>query len=279
MVTNKNPLSYISQVLRIITCLFFALLVLIPILWMVFSSFRPNDQFITSEPSLIPHTWTMDNYHELFAKTPILRYSLNSLIYAGGRTVGNIFFCSMAGYAFGRLQFKGKSVLFTLCLATMMVPFQIIMVPTYLIIHGLNWLDTYAALIVPGLAGMFGVFLLRGFFLKLPKDLEEAARVDGLNEFGIFARIMMPLCTPVLMTLTIFTLNGCWNDLMWPLLVTSTEKSRTLTIGIISYIGINSTNYGPALAGAVFAVLPIFVLFMFGQKYFVNGIATTGLKG
>ena len=246
---------------------------------MVFSSFRPNNQFITSEPSLLPRFWSMENYHELFLKTPVLRYTLNSIIYAGGRTAGNIFFCSMAGYAFGRLRFKGKDLMFTMCLATMMVPFQIIMVPTYLIIAKLNWLDTYAALIVPGMAGMFGVFLLRGFFLKLPKDLEEAARVDGMNEFGIFLRIMMPLCTPVLMTLTIFTLNGCWNDLMWPLLVTSTEKSRTLTIGIVSYIGINSTNYGPALAGAVFAVLPIFILFLFGQKYFVNGIATTGLKG
>jgi multiple sugar transport system permease protein len=159
-----------------------------------------------------------------------------------------------------------------------MIPFQVLLVPSYLIIHYLGWLDTYAGLIVPGLAGVFGVFMVRGFFLKLPVELEDAGRVDGLREFGIFFRIMLPQCVPVLVTLAVFTLNGCWNDLLWPLLITSTNDMRTLTIGIVSFVGLNTTDYGPAMAGSVISMLPIFILFMVGQKYFVESIATTGLK-
>ena len=279
MIKKKSFGTYTLEVLRVLLCIALALIILVPILWVVLSSFRTNKDFLTAKPSFIPPTWTTAQYETLFKRIDVLRYIYNSLVYAFSRTVGNIFFCSMAGYAFGRLQFKGKSLLFTLILSTMMIPFQIILVPSYLIINYFGWLDTYAGLIVPGLAGAFGVFMLRGFFLKLPKDLEEAARVDGLNEFLIYLKIMLPLCKPVIITLSIFTLNGCWNDLMWPLLVTSTDKMRTLTIGIVSFVGINTTSYGPAMAGAVISMLPIFIMFMFGQKYFVEGIATTGLKG
>ena len=279
MVKDKSFKSVILEILRILICIFFALIILIPVLWVVFSSFRVGRDFLLKDPTMFPPVWTLSNYEELFGRLKIGKYIYNSLVYAIVRTAGNLLFCSMAGYAFGRIQFKGKNIMFTMCLATMMIPFQIILVPSYLIIHGLGWLDTYAGLIIPGLAGAFGVFMLRGFFVKLPKDLEEAARVDGLNEFGIFLRIMLPLCVPVLTTLAIFNFNGCWNDLMWPLLVTSTNEMRTLTIGLASFVGMNNTNYGPAMAGSVISMLPIFLLFMFGQKYFVESIATTGLKG
>ena len=279
MVKKKTAGTWLLACMRILFCLMLALLILVPIIWVVFSSFRVSKDFLRAKPSLFPPTWTIEQYQALFKRLDVARYMVNSLVYALSRTVGNVFFCSMAGYAFGRIQFKGKAVLFSLCLATMMVPFQIIMVPSYLIIHWFGWLDTYAGLIVPGLAGAMGVFMVRGFFLKLPKDLEEAARVDGLNEFSIFIRIMLPLCIPIIITLSIFTFNGCWNDLMWPLLVTSSNQMRTLTIGIVSFVGINTTSYGPAMAGAVVSMLPIFILFMFSQKYFVESIATTGLKG
>jgi multiple sugar transport system permease protein len=279
MVRSKSFWAYGKEFIRIILCLVFALMILIPIIWVVCSSFRPTKDFLTKSPTLFPPSWTLDHYTALFLRLNVLKYIYNSVVYAFVKTVGNVFFCSMAGYAFGRIAFKGKNVLFTMCLATMMIPFQIILVPSYLILNYLGWLDTYAGLIIPGLASVFGVFLLRGFFLTLPKDLEEAARVDGLNEFGIFFRIMLPLCVPIIVTLSVFTVNGCWNDLLWPLLVTSNESMRTLTIGIVSFVGLNSTNYGPAMAGAVISMLPIFILFIFGQKYFVESIATTGIKG
>lgn len=277
-VSNKGFFPLALKVLRVIICLFFALLILVPILWVVFSSFRQTKDFLTASPTLIPPSITIDNYITLFGRLNIMRYIINTLIYAFSRTIGNVLFCSMAGYAFGRLTFKGKNFLFTMCLATMMIPFQVLLVPSYLLIHYLGWLDTYAGLIIPGLAGMFGVFMIRGFFLTLPKELEDAGRVDGLREFGIFMRIMLPQCVPVLVTLAVFTLNGCWNDLLWPLLITSSNEMRTLTIGLVSFIGLNTTNYGPAMAGSVISMLPIFILFMFGQKYFVESIVTTGLK-
>lgn len=279
MVKGKSVKSIILEVLRVICCVFFALLILVPICWVLFSSFRPNKEFLQAAPSLMPKTWTFGHYIELFGRLNVLRYVWNSVVYAAIRTVGNVIFCSMAGYAFGRIRFKGRDVLFTICLATMMIPFQIILVPTYLVIHLLGWLDTYKGLIVPGLAGAFGVFMIRGFFAKLPKDLEEAARIDGLNEYGIFLKIMLPLCAPIIITLTIFNFNGCWNDLLWPLLVTSTNEMRTLTIGLVSFVGMNTTNYGPAMAGAVIAMIPMFLMYIFGQKYFVESIATTGIKG
>ena len=278
MVKNKGVIPSILSVLRITVCVFFALLIIVPILWVILSSFRLTKDFLTAEPTLIPPTFTMEHYVTLFTRLDVMRYIINTLVYAVTRTAGNVFFCTMAAYAFGRMQFKGKNLLFTLCLATMMIPFQVLLVPSYLIIHYLGWIDTYAGLIVPGLAGVFGVFMIRGFFLKLPAELEDAGRIDGLREFGIFFRIMLPQCLPVLVTLTVFTLNGCWNDLLWPLLVTTSDKMRTLTIGIVSFIGLNTTSYGPAMAGATISMLPIFILFMFGQKYFVEGIATTGLK-
>ena len=279
MIRKKTPGTFALNLLRCVICLIFAVIILIPILWVVLSSFRQTKDFLTVKPSLIPPVFTTKQYTELFRRIDVVRYIKNSLIYAISRTAGNVFFCSMAGYAFGRLEFKGKNALFTMCLATMMVPFQIILVPVYLIVHHLGWLDTYAGLIVPGLAGAFGVFMLRGFFLTLPRELEEAARVDGMNEFGIYFKIMLPLCVPVLTTLTIFSFNGCWNDLMWPLLVTTGDAMRTLTIGLVSFVGLNTTNYGPAMAGAVISMLPIFIMFLFGQKYFVESIAMTGLKG
>jgi multiple sugar transport system permease protein len=278
MVKNKGVIPFILTSLRVIICIFFALLILVPLLWVTLSSFRVTKDFLTAHPTLIPPTFTLTHYVKLFDRLNVLRYIWNSLVYALSRTLGNVLFCSMAGYAFGRIQFKGKNVLFTICLATMMIPFQVLLVPSYLIIHYLGWIDTYAGLIVPGLAGVFGVFMVRGFFLKLPSELEDAGRVDGLREFGIFFRIMLPQCVPVLVTLTIFTLNGCWNDLLWPLLVTTTNDMRTLTIGIVSFVGLNTTDYGPAMAGAVISMLPIFIMFLFGQKYFVESIATTGLK-
>ena len=278
MIRKKTPGTIALNLLRCAICLIFAVIILVPMLWVVLSSFRQTKDFLTVKPSLIPPVFTTKQYTELFRRIDVARYIKNSLIYAFSRTAGNIFFCSMAGYAFGRLEFKGKNALFTLCLATMMIPFQIILVPVYLIVHYLGWLDTYAGLIVPGLAGAFGVFMLRGFFLTLPKELEEAARVDGMNEFGIYFKIMLPLCVPVLTTLTIFSFNGCWNDLMWPLLVTTGDAMRTLTIGLVSFVGLNTTNYGPAMAGAVISMLPIFIMFLFGQKYFVESIAMTGLK-
>ena len=185
----------------------------------------------------------------------------------------------MAGYAFARYNFKGKDIIFVIFLATMMIPFQVIMIPSFLEVHALGMYDNYAGLIIPKIAAAYWIFMMRSAFSGLPKELEEAARIDGLSEFGIYARIMMPLIKPALVTLIILSVNGNWNDLLWPLIITSNSKMRTLSNGLALFVGARTIEYGAAFAGAAISLVPMLVLYIFGQKYFVEGQATSGLKG
>lgn len=256
-----------------------ALFVVVPVVWMTFSAFKPEKEIISWPPTFFPHILTGQNFVDVQKRINILRYMLNSAIYAGGTTLLAVIVNSMAGYAYAFFDFKGKSGLFLLTLATMMVPFQVIMVPLFLVVFKLGMYDSYWGLIIPRVVVAGSIFMMRAAFTGLPKELAEAARIDGLSEFGIFRKIMLPQVKPAIITLTILSINGSWNDLLWPMIVTSRTEMRTLANGLALFIGQNTIEYGAAFAGALISLLPMFLLYIFGQKYFVEGMASSGLKG
>ena len=256
-----------------------ALLVLIPVVWMTFSAFKPEKEIISWPPTFIPASFTLKNFADVQDRINILRYMLNSAIYAGGTTFLAVIVNSMAGYAYAFYDFKGKTGLFLMTLATMMVPFQVIMVPLFLVVFKMGMYDTYWGLIIPRVAVAGSIFMMRAAFSGIPKELAEAARIDGLSEMGIFWRIMLPQVKPAVITLIILSINGSWNDLLWPMIVTSRTEMRTLANGLALFIGQNTIEYGAAFAGALISLIPMFILYIFGQKYFVQGMAGAGLKG
>lgn len=263
----------------LIVLLFFALLVLTPVLWMALSAFKDAKEIIKYPPTFIPVKFSLDNFTRLYSRLRIGDYVKNSVIYALGTTIPSVFLCSLAGYAFARFAFKGRSALFILVLATMMIPFQVTMIPLFLTVKRIGIYDTYAGLILPKLAPAISIFMMRSAFVSLPVELEEAARIDGVTEFGLYWKIMLPQVKPTLITMLILGVNGAWNDLMWPLLVTGDTKMRTLANGLALFIGSDTAEYGPAFAGAMISILPMLILYIFGQKYFVEGTVTSGLKG
>ena len=256
-----------------------ALLVLVPIIWMTLSAFKPEKEIISWPPTFVPQSLTVENFVDVQDRINILRYMLNSVIYAGGTTLLAVIVNSMAGYAYAFYDFKGKTGLFLMTLATMMVPFQVIMVPLFIVVFKLGMYDSYWGLIIPRVAVAGSIFMMRAAFSGIPKELAEAARIDGLSEMGIFWRIMMPQVKPAAITLIILSINGSWNDLLWPMIVTSKTQMRTLANGLALFIGQNTIEYGAAFAGALISLLPMFILYMAGQKYFVEGMASAGLKG
>lgn len=256
-----------------------AVLVLVPVVWMTFSAFKPEKEIISWPPTFIPAAFTLQNFTDVQDRINILRYMLNSAIYAGGTTFLAVIVNSMAGYAYAFYDFKGKTGMFLMTLATMMVPFQVIMVPLFLVVFKMGMYDTYWGLIIPRVAVAGSIFMMRAAFSGIPKELAEAARIDGLSEMGIFWRIMLPQVKPAVITLTILSINGSWNDLLWPMIVTSRTEMRTLANGLALFIGQNTIEYGAAFAGALISLIPMFVLYIFGQKYFVQGMTSAGLKG
>lgn len=256
----------------------FALAVLIPIIWIGICAFRPQTELMQYPPKFFADTLTLQNFTDITKRIKIWGYVKNSVIYCLATTIPSVFLNSLAGYAFARLEFKGKHVLFILVLATMMIPFQVIMVPLFLEVYKMGMYDNFAGLVIPNLGAAMTVFMLRASFSGIPKELEEAARIDGLSEFGIFWRIMLPLVKPTAVTVIVLGINGAWNDLMWPLLITSDTSMRTLTNGLAMFVD-SSLQYGTAFAGAFISICPMLVLYIFGQRYFVEGTATSGLKG
>lgn len=276
---SRNLKSKLLQIpiLFIFICL--AVVMLLPIVWMLLSSFKPDNEIIKYPPTLFPTAYTLKNFIKCTQRIDIWVYLKNSFIYSFGATIPSLLVNTMAGYAFARYNFKGKDIIFVIFLATMMIPFQVIMIPSFLEVHALGMYDNYAGLIIPKIAAAYWIFMMRSAFSGLPKELEEAARIDGLSEFGIYARIMMPLIKPALVTLIILSVNGNWNDLLWPLIITSNSKIRTLSNGLALFVGARTIEYGAAFAGAAISLVPMLVLYIFGQKYFVEGQATSGLKG
>ncbi|MGN0412527.1 MAG: carbohydrate ABC transporter permease [Lachnospiraceae bacterium] len=279
---KKKKRNYKNILLGIpvnIILLILALIVLIPVIWLTFSAFKMEKEIISWPPTFVPQSFTLENFANVQKRINIVRYILNSTIYAGVTTALAVIVNSMAGFAYAFYDFKGKSAAFLLTLATMMVPFQVIMVPLFLVVFKMGMYDFYLGLIIPRVAVAGSIFMMRAAFSGIPKELAEAARIDGLSEFKIFWKIMLPQVKPAIITLVILSVNGSWNDLLWPMIVTSSTEMRTLANGLALFVGQNTIEYGAAFAGAFISLLPMFVLYLFGQKYFVEGMASSGLKG
>lgn len=268
----------LGKILSVIFTLLVAFSVILPVLWLFVSSFKTDTGVIQYPPRFFPQEWTLHQYAYVWKSIPIVSMLKNTLVFAGGVTLLSLLFDSMAGYAFARMHFKGSKLLFSIILLTMMVPFQIIMTPLYIEVYKLNLLDSYAGLILPRATSAFGIYMMSSFFSGLPKSLEESGRIDGMSEFRIYRSIMLPLCKPALMSLGIFHFMNNWNDLLYPLMLTSSTEKRTLAAGLAVLVGNKVIKYGPTLAATMISLIPLLVLYLFCQKYFVEGIASSGMK-
>jgi multiple sugar transport system permease protein len=255
-----------------------AVAMLVPMTWMLVTSLETlkETQLL---PVLVPRSLRWQNYQQVLQLTQFPRWFLNTVIVTVVVVVGNLIFCSLAGYAFARLRFFGRDVVFILVLATLMVPFQVVMIPTFIIVRKLGMVDTLGALIVPNLAGAFGIFMLRQFFRTLPIELEEAARIDGASRLGVLFKIVLPLSGPVLATLAVITFLWTWNDFLWPLITIYSPSHYTLQLGLMTFQGAHKSNTNLLMAANMMSMVPVLVLFFAAQRYFIRGIATTGLKG
>jgi multiple sugar transport system permease protein len=255
-----------------------ALAMVAPFGWQLITSLKSLSNATKVPPSLLPEgRW--DNYSKVFDVLPFGHQFLNTVLMAGLRTIGQVLFCSMAAYAFARLRFPGRNILFGILLSVLMVPPQLFIIPQYQIMSSLGWLNSLQALVVPGLFSAFGVFLLRQFFLGLPKELEEAAAIDGAGPIRIYWSIVLPLARPGLVALSLLVLLWSWNDLFWPLVVNTDPGKMTLSAGLASLQGQFQTDYPVLMAGSLLASLPIIAIFTLLQRQFIQGIATTGIKG
>ncbi len=254
-----------------------------PFLWMVTTSLKePGSIFSYQRPwweDWIPIQFYWKNYVLAWKAVPFARFYINSIFVSICVTLGQVVTSAMAAYAFARLNFPGRDKLFFAYLATMMVPGAVTMIPVFILLRMLGWIDTYKAVIFPGIFTAYGTFLLRQFFLTLPKELEDAAKIDGCSYFGIFWKIILPLSKPALATLTTFTFMGSWLNFMWPLIVLNTHNKFTLPVGLAYFQSLHFTDWTQLMAGSLMMILPILIVFIFTQRYFVEGIKLTGIKG
>ena len=250
-----------------------------PFIWMILGSFKTTGELRQVPPTWLPEQWTTANYEDLFSRQNFVSFFFNSSVVALFVTAGNVVFCSMLGYALAKLSFPGKRILFAIVLATLMVPGVVTFMPLFVLVANLNLVNTHAGMILPFLAGAFGVFLMRQFIGGIPDELLDAARVDGAGEHYIFWRIVMPLCGPALATLTILTFLASWNSFLWPLVVATSQDMFTLPVAVAFLAtGQQETNVALLMAGSVVVILPVIVVFILLQRYFTQGIAMTGIK-
>lgn len=269
----------IGKIMIYIVILAASVTCILPFWWMLISSFKYATDIFAVPIEWIPTRVTLSSYEKLFTTVPFLRYIFNTSKLTIIITVGQVITCTLAAYAFARLRFPGRDKIFLAYLGTMMIPWHVMMIPQFDIITRLNLYDTHFGLILLHLFSPFGVFLLRQYFLGIPKELSEAARIDGCGEFRLCYQIIVPLCKPAVATLIIFTFKNTWNDYLGPLIYLNTQERYTIQIGLKKFVGEYGTDYGPILAGAVISMIPILIIFIAAQKHFVEGIAMSGIKG
>ena len=269
-----------SRVVLYSILLFGCLFTLVPFVWMLSTSFKSATEIVKLPPTFLPEKVTLESYQTIFndPRVPLARFYLNSIIVSASVVLMVLFTSSLAGYVFAKYQFYGKNVLFTMLLASMMIPFQVMMIPLYLILVRLGITDSLMGLIVPGATSAFGIFLMRQFIEGIPSELIDAARIDGAAEFGIYWRIILPQMGPALATLGIFTFMGTWNDYLWPLIVITTTEKRTLPIMLSWYNSQHGSRYDLTMAVSVLVILPILLVYFIFQRWIVRGIALTGFK-
>jgi multiple sugar transport system permease protein len=251
-----------------------------PFLWMILGSLKPAADFLRNPPTFLPSEFTMSSYDRLFQQLDFPRFFFNSSVIALAVTIGTLVFCPMLGYALAKLPWRGKGVVMGVVLATLMVPAGITIIPNFILMSNLGLVNTYPGLILPFLAGPFGVFLMRQFMLSIPDELLEAARMDGANEFRVFWSVVMPIATPVLATLGILTFLGSWNSFIYPFVMAQEPQMYTLPVALATFsTGQYQADHGMLMAGSVILVVPVLIVFILFQRWITEGIATTGLKG
>jgi multiple sugar transport system permease protein len=255
-----------------------SMVMIVPFLWMAMTAFKTYQETLAIPIKWFPSGFYLGNFSEVLARLNFGRYYLNTIFVAVTITFFQALFCSMAGYGFGRLNFPGRNILFFGLLSVLMIPSQMTLIPSFALLSRLGWIDTYNALIIPNLFSAYGTFFLRQFFKSLPAELEEAAIIDGCNRFGVWWRILMPLCGTAIAAFSVFTILWAWNDLMWPLIMTSRDAVRVLSVGIASLFGQHGTRYNLIMAASMLAITPMIGVFIILQKQFISGIAVTGLK-
>ncbi|SFR71361.1 carbohydrate ABC transporter membrane protein 2, CUT1 family [Agromyces sp. CF514] len=255
-----------------------AIIVLFPLYWMVVVAFSPRGEVFEPGLRFWPSTWTFENFDKVFAQYPVATWFGNSVVIGVFVTAFTVVVNLLAGYAFARLKFRGSNVVFLLALATMMIPVQAIMVAQFKLVSGIGIYGTYWGVILPGAAAAFGIFLARQFFIGIPDEIVEAAKIDGAGHLRIFIQVVLPLCKPLIAVLTLLTLMGSWNDFAWPLIALKDNDLFTLPIGLLYLKGQTAPDYNSIMALALISVLPMVLLFLFFQRYFVQGFARAGIK-
>jgi multiple sugar transport system permease protein len=255
------------------------LILTVPFVWMLSGAFKDTLEVVKLPPQFLPSTFNFDNFIEIKRYFPIERFLFNSIIVAVLTSVLQILVCAMSAFVFAKIRFKGSDFLFLLYLVTMMIPFQVTMTPLYIIFRNLQLIDTYIGLVLPGVFSAYGTFLLRQHIMTIPNSLMEAAFIDGASYGGVFLRIILPLSKPALATLAIFSFMGSWNNFLWPLIIVNSNNLMTLPLGLSMLTGRWSTVWNILMAGNVVSFIPIFIVFLFAQKYFIRGITMSGVKG
>lgn len=277
MIQSKK--QFINRLLTYAVLTVAAIALVFPFIWMLSGAFKDTLEVVKMPPELIPSKFNFDNFIEIMKYFPIDKFLLNSIIVSVIGTVLQLLFCLMAAFVFAKINFKGKNILFFLFLLTLMIPEQVIMAPLFIMFASLKLTDTYTGLILPGLFSAFGTFLLRQHIMTIPDTMIEAAVIDGASYYKIFMKIIFPLCTTTLAALGIFAFMNTWNSFLWPLIIISDKNLMTLPLGLSKLTGRWSTEWNILMAGNVVSFLPIFIVYLFAQKYFIKGITLTGIKG
>lgn len=267
-----------KKVLVVLILSFGALLMITPYYWMVISSLKPPDELYTYPPRFYVTHPTLKPYEQLFTLLPMARALFNSLFVGGAVTLSNMLFCSLAGYAFAKLKFAGRDAIFLGLISAMMIPWQVFLIPGFVIVKEFGWLNSYLALIIPNLAMPFGIFLCRQYIISIPDGLLEAARIDGYNEIRIYWKVILPLITPALATLAIFTFLSQWNSFVWPLIVVQSSDMRTVPLIIAVLNGQFGANFAMVMAGALVVTMPMLIVFLIFQRQFIKGVFLTSIR-
>lgn len=254
------------------------ILIMLPFLWMIASSFKPGQEMFIFPPTILPRKWTLESYSKLFQSVPFLRYYLNSVLITVFYTLIGLFISSLAGFALAKYRFRGREIIFSTVLSTLMIPMYAFVVPLYAFMARIGWMDTYQAVIIPFAANGLTIFFMRQGMLAIPDALLDAARIDGCTEFGIFWRVALPLSKPSLIVCAILLSTYAWNDFLWPLVVLRNSNHFTVPIALANFMGLYAVDYASIMAGSVLATLPVLVLFVFLQRYFVAGLLAGAIK-
>lgn len=278
---RTRPRIPAGRIVTLVLIVIGALVMLIPFAWMLSTSLKPGGALLTLPPRLVPEEPTIDAYRRVMQAFPMARVFLNSVVVALGTTAGQLVLSSMSGYAFARFRFPGRNVLFYVYLATLMVPFAVTVTPLFIIVTKLGWTNSYAGLIFPPMFSAFGTFLMRQFFLSLPRELEEAATIDGASTLGTFLRVIVPISGPAFATLGIFSFMQSWNNFLWPLLIVSERDFMTLPLALATLQGLypGQTEWNLVMAGTVISIVPMVIVFLLAQRWVIEGVTASGIKG